>query len=76
MNRPGIVSIINKSLFVAVFLCVSLSALCQQNNATAVSRNTLYGGFDFKDMYYSVNYDHIFIRMENSVTVTASGCLF
>lgn len=60
MNRPGISSIVNRSFFVAVFLSISAPALCQQTNTTAVSRSTVYAGFDSKDMYYSVNYDHIF----------------
>jgi len=60
MNRPGISCIFNRAFCFAVFLCTSLTAICQQQNTTTVSRNTLYAGFDSKDLYYSVNYDHIF----------------
>lgn len=44
------------------FIGFSSTGVCQKNNAAAVSRNTLYADFASKDVYYSINFDHIFHR--------------
>ena len=44
------------------FIGFSITVICQANNRAAVSRNTLYADFASKDIYYSINFDHIFHR--------------
>ena len=49
------------------FIGFSRTVICQANNRAAVSRNTLYADFASKDIYYSINFDHIFHR-ENKLS--------
>ncbi len=49
-------------IFFLFFTGFSMKGICQENNANAISRNTLYADFASKDVYYSINFDHIFHR--------------
>lgn len=42
------------------FIELSTTGICQENSAAAIARNTLYADFASKDIYYSINLDHIF----------------
>lgn len=42
------------------FIRLSIPGICQKNNTADISRNTLYADFASKDVYYSINFDHIF----------------
>ena len=48
-------------LFLIIF-GFSITGICQVNNSGTISRNTLYADFASKDVYYSINFDHIFRR--------------
>ena len=58
---------LQKSIAVAIifflfFIGLSVTGICQEKNTAAISRNTLYADFASKDVYYSINLDHIFFR--------------
>ena len=58
---------LQKSIAVAIifflfFIGLSVTGICQEKNTAAISRNTLYADFASKDVYYSINLDHIFYR--------------
>lgn len=44
------------------FFGFGVTGICQGNNAALISRNTFYADFASKDVYYSINFDHIFRR--------------
>ena len=59
MKRSVIQSITCCALLFAVFLSYT-SPVFAQTSSGVISRNTLYAGFDSKDVYYSINFDHVF----------------
>lgn len=55
-------SIDSATIVFLFFIGFSNTGICQKDNTVAVSRNTLYADFASKDVYYSINFDHIFHR--------------